>query len=114
MHFLYLFDCNGWILGVVLAKVCLELIRNALRINGSAHFGLPFAQKQKHAVIYIVVNQFNIFFSASDQIRDEHVCIKSLTIKKQSSLRRQGCLHYIIYPLVDVRNLQIVSNDMLF
>ncbi len=96
MHFPHLLDCDWWILGVVLAKVCLYLIRNTLRINGRAHFRLPFAQKQKHTVIYIVVNQFDVFFGTSDQIRHKHVCIESLTIKKQSSLKWNSGLYYII------------------
>ena len=86
-------DVNRCVLAVMPVKIKLELLRNALGVNGGRNTDTAFTQHEQDRFIHIVVNKHDRVFGRLYQIGSKLVRIENLAVVKNAFNRGQGSTH---------------------
>jgi len=67
------FDCDGWVLCVVLFEVEGELLGNSFGKNGGGDAFPAFGQQGEDCVVHVVVDQKQAFFRLANEVGGKSV-----------------------------------------
>ena len=82
VRFVELLNLDGRVLCVVFLEIKRQLARDILCQYGSLHAFLALVQHRQHAVINIIINQYDSFLRSTNQVIHKRICVKNLSIEE--------------------------------